>query len=198
MFAIAITLLVLEIGVPEDDFDDLLRGILDQWPSYLAYVTSFFTIGGIWLAHHAIFRRLDQADGTVTRLNLLLLMFVSFLPFPTALVAEAFTRSDSERVAAIFYGTALLAISVVRALMWRHISRHRDLLAADVSDAEVDQITRESTPSLGFYAAIVGVALVAPRVAAVGYLVMALLLIFRSRGDSARVAASRPVRRRED
>ena len=58
VFAIAITLLILEVSVPESDFDDLWQGIADQWPSYLAYATSFITIGGIWMIHHGIFRRL--------------------------------------------------------------------------------------------------------------------------------------------
>ena len=89
VFSIAATLLVLEIAVPEADFDHLWKGIADQWPSYLSYATSFLTIGGIWLVHHAIFRRLRFADFNVTRLNLLLLMAVAFLPFPTKLVAEA-------------------------------------------------------------------------------------------------------------
>ena len=89
VFAIAITLLILEIGVPEAAFDNLWRGIVDQWPSYLAYATSFLTIGGIWLAHHGIFRRLQYADQRVMLINLLLLMAVSFLPFPTKLMAEA-------------------------------------------------------------------------------------------------------------
>jgi uncharacterized membrane protein len=55
--------------VPEDPFDDLWRGIADQWPSYLAYVTSFSTIGGLWVVHHATFRRMRYADATVLRLN---------------------------------------------------------------------------------------------------------------------------------
>ena len=80
---------MLEIGVPESDFDNLWKGIADQWPSYLAYATSFVTIGGLWLAHHSIFRRLASADAVVMQLNLLLLILVSFLPFPTKLVAEA-------------------------------------------------------------------------------------------------------------
>ena len=62
MFAIAITLLILEIGVPESEFDNLWRGIADQWPSYLGYATSFITIGGIWIVHHGIFSRLQYAN----------------------------------------------------------------------------------------------------------------------------------------
>ena len=92
VFAIAITLLVLEISVPESAFDDLWHGIAEQWPSYLAYATSFITIGWIWVAHHGIFRRLQYANRRVMLINLLLLMAVAFLPFPTKLMAEASTR----------------------------------------------------------------------------------------------------------
>jgi len=72
-----------------------------QWPAYLAYVTSFVTIGGYWLAHHGIFRRLQYANDDVVRLNLLLLMAVAFLPFPTRLLAEAVRDEDAERAAVI-------------------------------------------------------------------------------------------------
>ena len=138
VFAIAITLLVLEISVPESGFEDLWRGIADQWPSYLAYATSFITIGGMWMAHHAIFRRLASADGNVMRLNILLLMLVSFLPFPTKLMAEAIDNTtDAERAAVIFYGLVLLAIAVVTSVLWRYAAAHRDLLEPGVSDDEV-------------------------------------------------------------
>jgi uncharacterized membrane protein len=113
VFSVAATLLVLEISVPEADFDHLSKGIADQWPSYLAYATSFLTIGNIWLRHHAIFRRLRFADTIVTRLNLLLLMAIAFLPFPTKLVAEAIESSNAERTAVLFYGATLLLISVL-------------------------------------------------------------------------------------
>lgn len=185
VFAIAITLLVLEIGVPESEFDDLWKGIADQWPSYLAYVTSFLTIGGLWLAHHGILRRLAGADGVVMRLNLLLLMLVSFLPFPTKLVAEAIDITTAERVAVIFYGLVLLAISVVISALWRHVAGHRELLEPGVEDAEVRGVTRLTTPNVGFYVVVLGLALLAPQVAAVGYLVIAVVGVFRQRGDRA-------------
>lgn len=70
VFAIAITLLILEVNVPETAFDNLWQGIADQWPSYLAYATSFITIGGIWLAHHGIFRRLQYANQRLMVINL--------------------------------------------------------------------------------------------------------------------------------
>ena len=72
VFAIAITLLILEVHVPASEFDHLWRGIAHQWPAYLAYATSFLTIGGIWMIHHAVFRRLASANQRLMVLNLLL------------------------------------------------------------------------------------------------------------------------------
>lgn len=184
IFAIAITLLVLEINVPESAFEDLWKGIADQWPSYLAYATSFLTIGGMWLAHHGIFRRLASADGMVMRVNLLLLMLVSFLPFPTKLVAEAINQTTAaERAAVIFYGLVLLSISVVVGALWRYIAGHRDLLEPDVTDDDVRAIALLTTPNMGFYVVVVALALVAPQVAAFGYLLIAVVGVFRQRGD---------------
>jgi uncharacterized membrane protein len=95
VFAIAITLLVLEISVPVGSEEDLLGAVLDQWPSYLAYFVSFASVGAIWLAHTAVTEYLDHADRWLMRLNLLLLLFVSFLPFPTKLLAENVKDEDA-------------------------------------------------------------------------------------------------------
>ena len=190
VFAIAITLLVLEISVPETAFDDLWKGIGDQWPSYLAYATSFLTIGGLWLAHHTIFRRLASADGNVMRLNILLLMLVSFLPFPTKLVAEAIHRTSAERAAVIFYGLVLLAISVTIGALWRYVAARPDLLEPDVTDEDVRAMTLLATPSMGFYVGVVLLAFLAPEVAAFGYLLIAVVGVFRQRGD--RTSTSTP------
>jgi hypothetical protein len=69
VFAIAITLLVLDIDVPSSAFDDLRGALADEWPSYLAFASSFFTIGALWLLHHGVLRRLRWADGRVIRIN---------------------------------------------------------------------------------------------------------------------------------
>ena len=164
VFAVAITLLILEINVPESAFEDLWKGIADQWPAYLAYVTSFITIGGIWLAHHAIFRRLASADGMVMRLNLLLLILVGFLPFPTKLMAETINHTTAaERAAVIFYGLVLLSISVVIGVLWRYVAQHRDLLEPQVTDQEIKAMTLLTTPNMGFYVVVVVLAIISPR-----------------------------------
>jgi uncharacterized membrane protein len=183
VFAIAITLLVLDIGVPPDAFDDLWSAIFHEWPAYLGYATSFLTIGGIWLAHHSVFRRLRFANSTVMRVNLLLLMAVSFLPFPTRLVAEAIRDESAERAAAIFYGLSLLVIALLFSALWGAVARDRRLLEPEVSDAEVNAILIATSPSIGFYAGAIALAVVAPQIAAFGYLAIAVFGVLRARGD---------------
>ena len=183
VFAIAITLLILDVAVPASAFDHLWKGIAHQWPSYLAYVTSFVTIGGLWMAHHAIFRRLQYADATVMRLNLLFLMAVSFLPFPTGLMAEAIRDTEAERAAVVFYGLTLLVISVLLRVLWEAILRRPDLLDPDMSVDEVKENSRASTPNIGFYVAVIALALLLPKVAVFGYIVIAIAAVWRARGD---------------
>lgn len=184
VLAIAITLLVLDINVPESDFDDLWHGIADQWPAYLAYVTSFMTIGGLWLAHHSIFRRLRYVDTTLMRVNLLLLLAASFLPFPTRLMAEAIRNPDAERAAVIFYGGALLVISVLLTMMWRAIAVRPQLLHPEVGQGEADAISRATAPNIGFYVVATLVAILVPYVAAFGYLAISIGFVLRERsGD---------------
>jgi TMEM175 potassium channel family protein len=183
VFAIAITLLVLEIGVPESEFHDLWRGILHEWPAYLGYATSFITIGGIWLAHHGIFARLEYANARIMQINLLLLMAVSFLPYPTRLVADAFRDPDAERVAVTFYGASLLAVTLLFSALWGVVARDRELLKPEVDDEEVMAILRAATPSIGFYIGATALAIVAPRASVFLYLGVAVLNVLRARGD---------------
>jgi uncharacterized membrane protein len=185
VFAIAITLLVLEISVPESAFDDLWSGIAEQWPSYLAYATSFLAIGGIWIAHHGIFRRLQYANRELMLINLVLLMATAFLPFPTKLMAEAIHDKDAVRAGVIFYGGALLATSLLLGLMWASVARDRRVLRPDVSEKEITAIALATTPNIGLYVAMIALALVAPRVAVFGYLAIAIVALLRTGGDTA-------------
>ena len=183
VLAIAITLLVLDLNVPASEFDQLWRGILEEWPAYLAYASSFLTIGGIWLRHHGIFARLAYVDRRLMTLNLLLLMAVSFLPFPTRLVAEAIQNEDAERAAVLFYGTSLLVISVLVSALWATAARDRKLLRPELDQAEIDAILIATTPSIGSYLVATVVAIALPYVAAIGYLVIAIFLVLNVRGD---------------
>lgn len=192
VFAIAVTLLVLEISVPASDFDDLWQGIADQWPSYLAYVTSFTAIGGMWLAHHGIFRRLRYVNDAVMRVNLLLLMVVAFLPFPTRLAAEAIGDADAERAAVIFYGSTLLVISILFWILWRAVLSDRKLLEGGITDSEIAAISRRSSPNIIFYVVATLVAVAHPTAGAVLYLVIAVLSVLRAPGGRREHAPPQP------
>ncbi|KUI40758.1 hypothetical protein AU197_22700 [Mycobacterium sp. IS-1590] len=176
VFAIAITLLVLEIGVPEGSEDDLLGAVLRQWPSYLTYLVSFSTIGAVWLEHTVITEFLDRATPALIRLNLLLLMLVSFLPFPTRLLGDYIDESNAQRVAVTVYGINLLLVSVLVSLMWRYAVWQR-LIRTEVDDADVRLITKRLTPGLAGYAVFVAAGLFLPIVAVFGYLVIAVYFI---------------------
>lgn len=175
VFAIAITLLVLDLSVSPGQ-GNMLRAFLDQWPSYLAYVVSFATIGSAWLAHSAITEYLDRAETGLVRLNLLLLLVVSFLPFPTRLLAEYIGEPEPERVAVTIYGINLLLMAVLVWVLWRYAVRER-LVRPDADDVEVQVLTKRLTPGFAGYLVMIGLGLFLPVAAVFGYLIIALFLI---------------------
>ena len=180
VFAIAITLLVLDIALPAGASKHLLRSVGDLWPSYVAYVASFSTIGAIWLGHNAITEYLDHADATFVRLNLLLLLFVAFLPFPTRLFAEFIGEDTLERVAVTFYGAALVLTSTLLLALWRY-AVSRQLVRPDADDEEIQFLTQRLTPGLGGYVVLIVAGLFYPIVAVIGYLAIAIYYIVPSR-----------------
>jgi uncharacterized membrane protein len=184
VFAIAITLLVLDIGVSATAGQDLGAAIRGLWPSYLAYVASFSTIGAAWLGHNAITEYLDRADPAFVRLNLLLLLIVSFLPFPTRLVAEYIHADNAERVAVTFYGIVLVLATTMLLVLWRYAVRAK-LVRPDLGDEEIELLTQRLTPGLGGYVVLIVTGLFVPVVAVIGFLGIALYYIIPFRRLSA-------------
>jgi uncharacterized membrane protein len=185
VFAIAITLLILDIGVSGTAGHDLGAAIRALWPSYLAYVASFSTIGAAWLGHNAITEYLERADAAFVRLNLLLLLIVSFLPFPTRLVAEYIHTDNAERVAVTFYGIVLVLATTMLLVLWRYAVRAK-LVRPDLADEEVELLTQRLTPGLGGYVVLIVTGLFVPVIAVIGYLGIALYYIIPFRRLSAR------------
>lgn len=183
VFSVAATLLVVDLAVPHADFNDLSKGIADQWPAYLAFATSFLTVGAMWLTHHLIFRYLRFADPVVIRLNLLLLMVVAFLPFPTNLVAEAINSGGAERTAVLFFGATLFLVSAMIAMIMRYAGSHPDLIEEEDRD-EVVALAVQASPDLGFYAIVLVLAFISPRVAAFGFLGIAVIMLLRVPGET--------------
>lgn len=130
VIAVAITLLVLNIDLPHlGPGETLARGLANQWPVYAAYVTSFLTIGIIWVNHHVMIGRLQQPDRAILFLNLLLLMSIAVLPFATKLMAAYLRKSAGQHLAAAVYGGSLLVMGVFFASLNAHIllAKHEKL-----------------------------------------------------------------------
>ena len=121
VFAIAITLLVLDIHVPAPGSGTLGHELLAQWPSYAAYAISFFTIGIIWINHHVTFSRLRTVDHSILIWNLGLLLCIGFLPFTTSLMADYLKEDSGESLAAAIYGASFLAMGAVFIGLNHHI-----------------------------------------------------------------------------
>jgi uncharacterized membrane protein len=122
VIAVAITLLVLNIDVPHlRPGETLAHGLADQWPFYAAYVTSFLTIGIIWINHHVMIGRLREADHAILFLNLLLLMSIAILPFATNLMATYLRESNGQHLAAAVYSGALLLMALLFSILNTHI-----------------------------------------------------------------------------
>jgi uncharacterized membrane protein len=186
VFAIAITLLVLEIHIEPERYDDLWRALGEEWPSYLAYVTSFLTVGGVWIAHHRLFTRLRFVDAGLMRLNLLILMVAAFLPFPTGLLAEAFhVSTDAERAAVVVYGATAGVIEALIGAAWRHTATHPSLLHGDQPPPRV-ALRRHGLPVTVYGLAIFAGVLVFPRIAAVLYFLVAARAVL-ARGAEGRL-----------
>jgi uncharacterized membrane protein len=176
IFAFAATLLVLDLVIPNVTSKHVGHQLLEQWPTYLAYLVSFATIGNAWLNHSVITEYLDRADSILYRLNLVLLFFVSLLPFPTHMLAEYLSNEGDERIAVTIYGLNLLAISGFIAIVW-HYALWQRLVTRDNSEDDVRALTSKLDPSLLSYVVVIGLGLWQPRVAVVLYLVIALFMI---------------------
>jgi uncharacterized membrane protein len=164
VFAIAITLLIIEIRLPGHDelhrLGGLAAALAHLWPSYLAYVTSFVVIGIMWANHHNLMKLVDRVDHGFITLTLLLLLCIAFLPFPTAVMAEHLTDPAERAVAVAFYCGSFTITAVFYFLMWWHAARNRRLIAAHVPDEAVRAITRAYAPGSSLYLAATLVAFV--------------------------------------
>lgn len=175
VFAIAITLLVLELAVPEHS-TDLLTDLMHEWRSFLAYFVSFSTIGAMWLGHSAITDRIDRIDAGFVQRNLLVLLIASLLPFSTRLLAAYLSNEDTERVAATIYGLNLLFASSAMALLWRYAVKAK-LLKPELEISEIDRLTERLTPGIAGYLVVIVVGLFFPIVAVCGYLALSFFLM---------------------
>jgi uncharacterized membrane protein len=170
VFAIAITLLVLDLHVPADAHD-LWRALRDAWPHYLSYTLSFATIGIIWAQHHGLFRLIRRSDHVFLLINVLFLLWLAALPFPTAVLAE-YLGKEGERTAMLFYSGMWIVGTIPFNLLWRYAARGDRLLKPDVDRHWVVVITRSYLLGPVFYI----VAFLAALVSVPASLVLVVLL----------------------
>jgi uncharacterized membrane protein len=177
VFAIAITLLVLEIRLPftadAEKEGTLLSALLHLWPAYLAYVTSFLTIAIMWANHHTMFRMIRHADRSMLLINALLLMLITFLNFPTAVVAEYFQKPDAS-FAAMFYSGTQFVIGVFFNLMWWYVIKRPHLLEHGITREQAQKLLRQYAIELVAYPIAFGVAFFSPHLSLILCLMVAI------------------------
>jgi uncharacterized membrane protein len=143
VFAIAITLLILEIKVPSPSGGALAAQLIKQWPSYISFAMSFAFIGIMWMNHHRLFTHIERCDDLLLVFNLLLLLGVTAVPFPTSVLATYLGRPD-QRTAALLFNATYFFIAVFFNVLWRYASSsERGLLAPDVDIASVERISHQ-------------------------------------------------------
>jgi len=174
VFAIVITLLVLEIKPPhltEHSNSALNHALIELLPKFIGFVVSFLIVGVMWIEHHRIFRYISHYDAGLLWRNLVLLLCVSFVPFPTALFSEFFWS----RTAFIFYTASFALVALAKLWVWRYASGKPQLLAGDVDSLTVKKITRRSMAVPIACGIVMGLSFVNVWLAPVGFVTIPLL-----------------------
>lgn len=146
VFAIALTLLILEIHLPHDlaTNHDVYQALLKLWPSFLAFLVSFFAVLCMWYTHHDLMKLVRGVDKSFLFANGLLLLAVTFVPFPTAVLAE-YLPTPACNAASAFYCGSYIVVSLAFYVFWRVISTNRRLIRNDVPDDLCHRITTAFT-----------------------------------------------------
>lgn len=139
VFAIAITLLVIDLLPLSEKGGDVWGEVSASWPTFVAFVTSFFTILVIWMNHHSMFSVISRVDNRFLLLNGVLLLVTTFVPFPTALVAQHILEPEGAVAAAAIYGATGLGLAFAFSGCWRYASNNRRLIRPGVTDRELNQ-----------------------------------------------------------
>ncbi|HET7243768.1 MAG TPA: TMEM175 family protein [Streptosporangiaceae bacterium] len=162
VFAIALTLLILDVVVPATTSDDELgKALLNLWPRYLAYVLSFLVIARFWVVHHQTFRLIVRDDARLIYLNFLLLLFIAFLPFPTAVLGA----HEGSPAAAVLYAVAVCLTSASSAAYLWYATGGAQLLRPDAGRGQIRAMRARSLSGPVFFALSVPIAAFAPYIA---------------------------------
>ena len=178
IFAIAATLLVLELKVPQVEPGGLADALLESWPSYATYVVSFLTIGIIWVNHHAVLDRIREVNRPLLFMNLMFLMAVAAIPFPTALLGDYLQAGHDERLAAAVYGGTMSLMGVTFGAIWAYAVLSDDLLHARVDRTRARRSLWIFAAGTPLYVLAIGASLLSATLALVIYALLALFYLF--------------------
>jgi uncharacterized membrane protein len=198
VFAIAITLLIIEIGVPhvvgsESLFDKLVR----LWPSYLGYAISFLVIGTVWANHHNRFRLISRSDHILLFLNIVFLMCVAFIPFPTALLADYLSETNEHRTTAVAVYSGTLAVTAIFfTILWLYAAGNYRLVDRAVDPHLLRAMTRRYMFGMILYILAFALAFVSPAASLALIVILALIFVLpEPEGPgSSRRTRRRPIR----
>lgn len=178
VFAVAITLLIFNVTVPKVQEGQLHQALLDSWPLYATYAVSFLTIGIIWVNHHALFGYVSEVTRPLLFLNLVFLMTVAFIPFPTALLGTYISMPANSHWAAAAYSVTMTLMAVSIGAMWIYLVTHPHLFKQDVDPAYARAATPRFVAGTLVYAATTIVAIVNAYICLVVYALLALFYVF--------------------
>jgi len=182
VFAVAITLLVLNVQVPHIKDGSLLDALIKQWPVYLSYFISFATIGIVWANHHRTYEYIQRADHNLLILNLLLLMTVTLNPFTSALLAEYIQVPGEQQTAAFIYAAGWTGLAIAYNLMWRYAVR-QNLVNPELTPEALKRITGRNNTGVIFYAVATVAALVSAAISVFTCFALALFFLIPSSAE---------------
>ncbi|HEV2028329.1 MAG TPA: TMEM175 family protein [Candidatus Dormibacteraeota bacterium] len=178
VFAVAITLLVLQFIAPDVQSGRLLAALLRQWPQLVTYVASFLTVGVLWVNHHTIFRGLQSIDRTIQFINLALLLTVVLVPYPTELLGRYLTSGLDGSVAAAFYGLVMTVMAVAFQALVAWALTHPNLLRPEVNVRRVRSVIPRFGLGLIVYAMSIPLAFVSAWLVVVLFAAIAIYYAF--------------------
>ncbi len=172
VFAIAITLLALDIRIPSTETslteNGLIQTLFSIWPRYLGYAIGFMTIGILWMGHHRKFRLIQRYDRNLMWFNLFFLMFVAFIPFSTSIISEFGNRTST-----VFYAIIVSLASITSMILWRYASHNGRLTTLDLDAGQIRRETQTSIAVLGIFVLSIGLAFVNADLAKFSWILLA-------------------------
>jgi len=178
VFSIAATLLVLDLKVPAAN-GNLASALAQLWPAYASYAVSFVTIGIIWMNHHAIFAHLRRVDRPLQALNLLLLLIVAVIPFPTSILATYLESGHDQAAAGAVYGLVMTAMGVSFGSLWMYVLRHDGLRTTIIPAARKRALLLRFAIGSPMYAAGIGLAFVSAKLSLLIYAALAVYYLLQ-------------------